>query len=67
MTEWFYQIRIFVTSDLWADLRSFQSSAKEKLYDELVSLKLEDILDIKLIDPNPANNPQLPQATCYFT
>ena len=37
-------------------------TAAEKLYDELVSLKLEDILDIKLIDSNPANNPQPPQA-----
>ena len=138
MTEWFYQIRIFVTSDLSADLRSFQYSAAakaiikvatdnsmepictydafksycdeaeqnglhefplyhwtkstiedpvkvqkhqksfafylgneqvyskaaaEKLYDELASLKLENILDIKLIDSNPANNPQPPQAT----
>ena len=38
-------------------------AAAEKLYEELVSLKLEDILDIKLINPNPANDPQLPQAT----
>ena len=30
MTEWVYQIRIFVTSDSSADLRSFRSSAAAK-------------------------------------
>ena len=29
----------------------------------LTLLKLEDVLDIKLIDPTPANNPQPPQGT----
>ena len=33
----------------------------DKIYDDLMSLKLEDVLDIKLIDSNPKNNPQPPK------
>ena len=136
MTEWMYQIRIVVTSELSADLRALRTSASgkaiskiaadnemepvctfdafkaycneaekhglhefplyhwtkstiddpvkkekhqksfafylgneqvyskalaDKLYDDLMSLKLEDVLDIKLIDSNPKNNPQPPK------
>ena len=136
MTEWMYQIRIVVTSELSADLRALRSSASakaiskiaadnamepvctfdafqaycdeaekhelhefplyhwtkstvddpvkkekhhksfafylgneqvyhkalaDKLYDDLMSLKLEDVLDIKLINSNPTNNPQPPK------
>ena len=136
MTEWMYQIRIVVTSELSADLRALRASASakailkiaadnamepvctfdafkaycdeaekhglhefplyhwtkstiddpvkkekhqksfafylgneqvyhkalaDKLYDDLMSLKLEDVIDIKLIDSNPTNNPQPPK------
>ena len=137
MTEWFYQIRIFVTSDLSADLRSFQYSAAakailkvatdnsmepictydafkgycdeaeengieeyalydwtkatienpekkakhlksfafyrgfEQIYEKELALLLEkklldlglsdDLLEVKVIDSNPANNPQPPK------
>ena len=136
MTEWMYQIRIVVTSELSADLRALRSSAsakaiskiaadnamepvctfdafqaycdeaekyelhefplyhwtkstvddpvkKEKhqksfafyrdydqiyskdvaeaLYDDLLVLNSPDILEVKIIDSNPKNNPQPPQ------
>ncbi len=41
----------------------YPKSSAEKLYNDLMSRNIEDVLDIKFIDSNPANNPQPPRET----